>query len=121
MSCAILLSKMRRQRELADILTELRVPNDEQKTFFHSCYVGDIETVREMLWYGFNPNVTDSHGRTPLIIATESGHLEIAKLLLSSNADVTVRSDRGWTALQYSVYYLQPAITHLLHRYGAIE
>ncbi|MFB3897102.1 MAG: ankyrin repeat domain-containing protein [bacterium] len=112
---------MKRSIELADIITKLKVPDSEEKAFFHSCYIGDIETVREMLWYGFNPNIQDSHGKTPLIIATQAGHIEIVRLLLANHADITIRSHMGWTALQYSVYYLQPAIAQILQGYGAEE
>lgn len=112
---------MNRPIELTQLLTKLKVPNDERRVFFHSCYIGDTDTIREMLWYGFNPNITDKQGRTPLIIATQSGHLEIVKLLLLHHAEVNLRSDKGWTALQYSVYYLQPAIAQILQRHGAKE
>lgn len=103
-----------------------RLPNPTQtKTnrdkFFRCCLVGNIDQVRSMLRYGFDPNVTDEFGNTPLLKATKFGHLEIVELLIAYDADITVINYAGWSALKYSRYYHRPQIESLLRNHGAIE
>lgn len=48
---------------------------------------GEIRTVRTLLEEGYDPNIPDPEGRTPLILAVISGNPEMVMLLLSCNAD----------------------------------
>ncbi|KAM3182553.1 hypothetical protein ACTXT7_012124 [Hymenolepis weldensis] len=50
---------------------------------------GDVEKAQEALKWGANVEAHDSHGNTPLLIATEAGDLEMVKLLLRYQADVS--------------------------------
>lgn len=43
--------------------------------------VGDSEVIRELL-DGSNVNIQDEHGNTGLIVAAETGNIEILHLLL---------------------------------------
>mmetsp|Transcript_33645 Transcript_33645/g.33117 ORF Transcript_33645/g.33117 Transcript_33645/m.33117 type:complete len:185 (-) Transcript_33645:147-701(-) len=49
----------------------------------------------------FSPNVNskDSKGWTPLMNAAYNGHLRIAKLLLSHDADINIKNDQNMRAL----------------------
>lgn len=50
---------------------------------------GDVAKAQEALKWGANVEAHDSHGNTPLLIATEAGDLEMVKLLLRYQADVS--------------------------------
>ena len=70
-----------------------------------ACAVGNIETVQFLLHYQFlqhisvNVDHTNEQGQTPLMIASENGHRNIVKLLLSAQANVNKQDDLGTTAV----------------------
>ena len=52
------------------------------------------------------PNIPDNNGRTPIHWASENGHLEIIKLLMTSSDDLTnARDNNGWTPLDVAKDY----------------
>ena len=60
-----------------------------------------VECCRALLDVGSEVDVTDKHGRTPLMYATTC---EVVQLLLSRGADVSVREAKGMTALHYCAF-----------------
>lgn len=52
---------------------------------------GDSVKALEALKWGANVEGRDGHGRSLLLIASEAGDLEMVKLLLQYQADVTVK------------------------------
>ena len=61
---------------------------------------GNIQRTEASLSGGFNPNVADSEGRTPLHVSISAG---VAEALLSKGADVDARTNDGWTPLTVAV------------------
>ncbi len=51
---------------------------------------------------GADVNYTDANGKTPLIIVSEWGHLDIVKKLLEKGADVNCKDANGKTAVDLS-------------------
>jgi ankyrin repeat protein len=49
-------------------------------------------------------NDKNKRGFTPLLIAIENGHLNIAKLLYRKGGDIQLRSNRGQSALHIACY-----------------
>jgi len=73
-------------------------------------------------------NVTDEHGRTPLIAlcaifypnrTNAANLLGIARLLIKRGANPGAQQDDGWTALHYAVMNNNPALVRLLVDSGA--
>ena len=67
------------------------LPEEIQNAAFNC----NFTALRAWLESGGDPNDTDGRGRTPLIILVDGGmvsddHLDVARLLLSHGADVTV-------------------------------
>ncbi|KAK3582870.1 hypothetical protein CHS0354_012482 [Potamilus streckersoni] len=79
-----------------------------------------IDTAKELLKSGCNPNAADETGKTPLHEAVEKGSLEIVKILIKDGgADVNVRTRRGQTPMMIAVTMGHLEIVKTLHKLGA--
>jgi hypothetical protein len=78
----------------------------------------DVPIARLLLNGGAKVNSTDSFGRTPLMVAAQTGSVEGIKLLLSEGADATKKDESGESALDYAG---DTEIKRLLQRAGAKE
>ena len=69
---------------------------------------------------GVNINLQTTHSSfSPLFLGTIYNHEAVVRLLLERGADVTLRDNRGHTALSYAKD--KPAIRALLEAHGARE
>ena len=66
-----------------------------------ACKDGNIEAVKQYLAAGWDVNTRDKAGLTPLLLAASFGNDDIAKLLISSGAKVSAKSNFGTTPLHY--------------------
>lgn len=55
--------------------------------------------------------------KTPLMYAAKYGHLDLVKLLISKGADVSTISEKGKTALSYSIEYEHPEVEDYLREH----
>lgn len=62
---------------------------------------GDIEAVKSMIAAGTDIN-QKSVGMTPLMYAARYNRVEIVSLLIAKGADLKIKSNRGFTALEYA-------------------
>jgi len=58
--------------------------------------LGDIARIRALTRTGADTNVTDRHGRTPLMVAGYRGDIGAAKALLVADADVNARDSEAY-------------------------
>jgi len=64
------------------------------------CEKGDLENVKKIVnQSNVNYKNDNYYGWTPLHIASDNGHIDIVKTLLSSGADINVANNDGWTPL----------------------
>ncbi len=75
--------------------------NTEVSTFCKLVAKGDIEAVKSMIAAGTDIN-QKSVGMTPLMYAARHNRVEIVNLLISKGANLKVKSNRGYTALDYA-------------------
>jgi ankyrin repeat protein len=96
------------------------MPDDAGSRLWAQIAAGDIEAVRQAL--NQQPELAQSHlegAATPLHLAVEKGRMEIARLLLSSGADINATEFMGWTPLIVAAYYGQLECAKLLLEHGA--
>lgn len=70
-------------------------------TFCKAIMQGDIETVRRLIDLGENVN-KKSLGMTPAIFAARYNKAEILQLLIDSGADLSIKSDKGYSVKKYA-------------------
>jgi ankyrin repeat protein len=68
---------------------------------FQAAFRGRVDRLRTLVSVA-NVNSTNSHLRTALHLASQSGNGECAKLLIQCGANVHARDMYGWTALHYA-------------------
>jgi ankyrin repeat protein len=61
-------------------------------------------------------NARTKEGLTPLRIAAQFGHKDVAELLLAKGADVNTKDEDGYTPLHFTA--ARPDIADLLRRHG---
>jgi len=79
---------------------------------------GDVESVRELLKKGVDPNAKNKYGWTPLHEAASEGHVDVVKLLLEHGADPNAKNEGGWTPLHVAAYRGHVDVARLLLQYG---
>ena len=77
---------------------------------------GDQETLSLMLTRGLlDTNPTDANNLTPLSVAVQKGHTEVARMLLAARADTEVKDKSGnWTALHHAASEGSAALVDIL-------
>ena len=87
-----------------------------------SCGEGDIETVKSLIEQGVDPNTVIVHGLTPLMIASNQGHINITDTLIQNGAKVNMVDDiQHWTALDWAEYQEEHDMTSLLQKHGGLH
>ena len=81
---------------------------DTNKTLLYLAMNYDIEIATKLLEYGALPNVQNSLGLTPLMIATKLRKVNHVRLLLSYGADTNIKDSYGRTAMHFAVETLNP-------------
>ncbi|KAM0513758.1 hypothetical protein ACHAPE_007584 [Trichoderma viride] len=81
---------------------------------------GDLPCLRYLVDCGFDVNVPDYAGFSPLMMAARQGHLECARCLLDSGADVNWRDQYNESALYEATANGHFEIAQLLLDHGAV-
>ncbi|SHJ50080.1 ankyrin repeat domain-containing protein [Pseudozobellia thermophila] len=73
----------------------------EVSSFCKAIMKGDIDMVKKLIELGEDVN-QKSLGMTPAIFAARYNKAEILQLLIDNGADLTIRSDKGFTVKKYA-------------------
>lgn len=79
----------------------------------------DLTWMSFLLGKGANPNLRDSRGRTPLVIASNLGFVDGVELLVSKKANVDESNDTGETPLINAVHRRNLEMMRILLKAGA--
>lgn len=80
-----------------------------------------LSELADALGRGANVNVVDSAGNTPLIVACQTGHLQVCEMLLRFGANLNRANLKGNTPLHYALNYGYEDIGAWLVAQGADE
>ena len=85
---------------------EISAAGEGQGSLHEAAFNGKLEKAEALI--KANPNLVNSHAsyaeQTPLHIAAEFGHKDVAELLLANKADVEALAHGGWTPLLNAVF-----------------
>ena len=79
----------------------------------------DATWIAFLIQRGADPNITDSEGLTPLMLATNLRYMDGIELLLKKGADVNKSNSRGETPLIRAVQFRDLTMVRLLLKNGA--
>lgn len=101
---AALMMDLMEERGVFPLPTPPRVPasqhrNSATQQLLQAARQGNAEELRRLIESGADINGMDSHGDTPLIVATWGKHVDCVKILLDSRVDVNKTNGEGRTAL----------------------
>lgn len=89
----------------------------QDDALFRSAMSNNIDSVKELLKSGADINQqNNNYGYTPLLMACELGYREMAELLISEGADISLKGNNGATALILAARTSQPIATLLLSK-----
>ena len=96
-----------------------RKPTDVDR-FFRAVKTNKIADVKKMLEDGFDPNVWNVSGDTPLHVAARANHVDMATLLTDAGADPRKgkKDDDKHLPLDDAVNFGKPEMTEFLARQG---
>ena len=64
---------------------------------------GSIKTIQALLDFGADPNLPDTMGVTPLMVAAACGDCQSVGSLISAGCDVSMTCEQGFTAYEFAV------------------
>jgi hypothetical protein len=90
----------------SDMPPEISATGRGEGSLHEAAFNGKLEKARALI--EANPDMVNSHAsyaeQTPLHIAAEFGHKDVAELLLANKADVEAKASGGWTPLLNAVF-----------------
>lgn len=113
------------QDEIVDLLLTLgadaRLANDRGMSPLHAAaFAGDLEAVKRLQAAGADIGAADNKfGVTPLIVAAEENHGDVATYLIEAGADMEITERHGYTALTRAGYHDHGDMIALLLKAGA--
>ncbi|CAE7863587.1 ANKRD50 [Symbiodinium necroappetens] len=92
----------------------------QQKELYQAARSGLLDEVEALLQLPRDPDAAiDAFGRTPLMHASERGHIEVVELLLEARAQVDLCNNYGGAALTDAASYGRYRVVQLLIEAGA--
>lgn len=84
-----------------------------------SSFYENLDLLKKLIDYGWNPNYFDSNLNNALIIACAEGHKHIVRYLLTQDVQINFQNKIGYTALHFAVNDCNHRIVKLLLEAGA--
>jgi ankyrin repeat protein len=106
--------------ETLDARTPVAVVDTPNEELFFAAMTGDVERAAAALRLGADPNVANTHGITPLLVACGGvGPVAMLEALIAGGAFADAPDPAGWTPLTYAASSGQLALMSTLLAAGA--
>ena len=93
-------------------------PKESKKiNIFNAAIYGQVDLIKENVNQGKNMDIQDEFGATLLHYSLQSGHSEISKFLVISEANVNIRDKEGLTPLDWAHWMNQVETAKLIREY----
>jgi ankyrin repeat protein len=102
-------------KALSERGAKLNIRNNRGRTPLY--YYNSAIIIKFLIDKGLDVNNIDNEGTTPLFHAVKSKNIEVIKLLLSNDAKVKVKNNKGQTVLDIARSYNKSDIFELLRKY----
>ena len=116
----IILAAYHSNFEVVKLLVEKEVPlNDSSKygsPLMAATVKGSFEIVDFLLNNGADPNMVDANGTSALLYASLFQLNDIAKTLLAHEANMSLKDNRGNTAMDYAIMTKNQTLINLLKK-----
>ncbi|MXV45066.1 hypothetical protein GS501_08440 [Saccharibacter sp. 17.LH.SD] len=98
---------------------EMRLSHDKVvEISFAAARAGRSDVLEGLIAHGVDPNLRDSKGDTPLILATYYNHLDTVNMLISHGAEPCGKDKKGNTALMGAAFKGESEIVRRLSQAG---
>jgi ankyrin repeat protein len=87
---------------MATIALKFFYKSTPTEKMFKACYDENINVVRKLLTEGFNPNIRNSDGKSPLDIAIEQDLSKVTLILLIEKTDLNTSNNLGEYPLHFA-------------------
>ena len=84
---------------------------------FNAAIYGQVDLIKEYVNQGKDMDIQDDFGATLLHYSLQSGHSEISKFLVISEANVNIRDKEGLTPLDWAHWMNQVETAKLIREY----
>ncbi len=64
-----------------------------------SIELGFLDVASQLLVAGANPNAAAGKSKSPIVLALENEYFDLADIMLSNGAEISIRDQNGWTPL----------------------
>ena len=95
-------------------LTNLDVIHSRWKALTYAASEVHLDILKALIAAGANKDKANSHGTTPLMLASFYGHVEIVKILLAAGAKKDKDTSNGETALTIAILWGHHEVVQLL-------
>lgn len=92
---------------------------DKNEKLLTAVEESNLEDIQSLAEKGADLNATDEFSRTPLMIASYNGDIDIVAFLLEKGVDLTATAKYGQTALQFATEQGKSDIVNMLKAAGA--
>ncbi|MHC4679204.1 MAG: ankyrin repeat domain-containing protein [Planctomycetota bacterium] len=110
------LAASQRRKDVMKLLVE---KGADIPTIHLAAFVGSLGKLRSFVQAGTDVDAKDEDGRTPLLRAIVSKHVDAVKFLIEAGADVNRRDEQGYVPLVHALWGLDSDMVKLLLDKGA--
>jgi len=89
-----------------------------ESSIFTAAIHGEEKLIQEFVKSGTNIDSQDEYGATPLHYSLQTGHTEISKFLVISEASINIMDKEGLTPLDWAHWMNQTEMANLIRKYG---